>query len=146
MELVRNAVRSLFSPAEKALDAVFGSRSNPLHNLGALGFFFYWIVAVSGIYLYIFFDTGIPEAFESVEALTTTSWCGRRAATRDWLALTSPTETPWMRTRPPAGGGLSLGSRRQRRSVTMRRKLREPADRQSHQGEPRAISVNQARS
>ena len=61
-------------PAERALDAVFGSRSNPLHNLGTLGFFFYWIVAVSGLYLYIFFDTGIPAAYDSVEALTHDQW------------------------------------------------------------------------
>ena len=33
--------------------AAFGPRWNPLYQLGALGFFYYWIVAVSGIYLYI---------------------------------------------------------------------------------------------
>jgi ferredoxin/coenzyme F420-reducing hydrogenase delta subunit len=71
---IRNAVRLAFVPAERALDAVFGSRSNPLHNLGSLGFFFYWIVAVSGLYLYIFFDTGIPEAYDSVEWLTHDQW------------------------------------------------------------------------
>jgi ferredoxin/coenzyme F420-reducing hydrogenase delta subunit len=71
---VRNAVRRLFIPAERALDAAFGSRSNPLNNLGTLGFFFYWIVAVSGLYLYIFFDTGIPEAFDSIEELTHDQW------------------------------------------------------------------------
>ena len=47
---------------------------NPLLNLGALGFFFFWIVTVSGIYLYIFFDTGITQAFESVEYMTHDQW------------------------------------------------------------------------
>ena len=47
---------------------------NPLYNLGALGFFYFWIVAVSGIYAYIFFDTGTTEAFDSVEYLTRDQW------------------------------------------------------------------------
>ena len=47
---------------------------NPLAQLGALGFFFFWIVAVSGIYLFIFFDTGIERAYQSVENLTQYHW------------------------------------------------------------------------
>ena len=74
MKHIRNAVRHVLVPAERTLDAVFGSRSNPLNNLGTLGFFLYWIVAVTGLYLYIFFDTGIPEAYESVEVLTHDQW------------------------------------------------------------------------
>jgi hypothetical protein len=31
--------------------------------IAAFGFFFFWIVAVSGIYLFIFFDTGIERAY-----------------------------------------------------------------------------------
>jgi quinol-cytochrome oxidoreductase complex cytochrome b subunit len=42
--------------------------------LGALGWFFYWITIVSGIYLYIFFDTGINQAYESLEYLTHVQW------------------------------------------------------------------------
>lgn len=74
MNQLRRALRSLFAPAERALDATFSPAWNPLFHLGALGFFFYWIVAVSGIYLYIFFDTGIPEAYDSVEAITHEQW------------------------------------------------------------------------
>ena len=43
-------------------------------NLGALGFFFYWIVTASGIYVYIFFDTGITEAYDSVDWMTHDNW------------------------------------------------------------------------
>lgn len=71
---VRLVLRRGFEWAEAALDLPFGAAWNPLANLGALGFFFYWIVAASGIYVYVFFDTGTTEAFESVEALTTTQW------------------------------------------------------------------------
>ena len=56
------------------LDRVFGVEWNPFYVLGALAFFYYWVVAVSGIYVYIFFDTGIPQAFESVEYMTNDQW------------------------------------------------------------------------
>lgn len=55
-------------------DAVFGPTLNPLSQLGALGFFFYWIVAASGIYLYIVFDTSIVGVYESIEYLTHDQW------------------------------------------------------------------------
>ena len=59
---------------EALLDRVFGSRWNPLYQLGALGFFYYWVVAVSGIYIYIFFDTGTTAAYRSVESMTVDQW------------------------------------------------------------------------
>jgi quinol-cytochrome oxidoreductase complex cytochrome b subunit/coenzyme F420-reducing hydrogenase delta subunit len=74
MKWLRQALRALFAPIEMALDRVVGPAWNPLGNLGALGFFFYWIVAVSGIYVYIFFDTGTTAAFRSVEAMTNEQW------------------------------------------------------------------------
>jgi quinol-cytochrome oxidoreductase complex cytochrome b subunit/coenzyme F420-reducing hydrogenase delta subunit len=56
------------------LDRAFGTQLNPFYSLGALGFLFYWAVAVSGVYVYIFLDTGIPEAYDSVEYLTNEQW------------------------------------------------------------------------
>ena len=41
----------------------------------------------------------------SLKALTTTSWCAESAATSDWDALISPTDTPWTRTRGRSGSG-----------------------------------------
>ena len=52
----------------------FGQRNNPLSCLGALGWYFFWIVAASGIYLYMFFDTGITNAYASVEYITNDQW------------------------------------------------------------------------
>ena len=72
--LVRNALRRGFEPVERTFDRLFGPALNPLAQLGALGFFFFWIVAVSGIYLFIFFDTGIERAYTSVENLTVAHW------------------------------------------------------------------------
>ena len=74
MSWLRRSLRLGFEWSEALLDRVFGPAWNPLHNLGALGFFYYWIVAVTGIYLYIFFDTGATEAYESVEYLTHDQW------------------------------------------------------------------------
>ncbi len=71
---MREPLRYIFQVAENALDRAFGPAWNPLHQLGALGFFFYWIVAASGIYVYLFFDTGVTEAYASIEYMTNEQW------------------------------------------------------------------------
>ncbi len=70
----RRVARAAFESVENGFDRAFGPTWNPLHQLGALGWFFYWITIVSGIYLYIFFDTGISQAYESLEYLTHVQW------------------------------------------------------------------------
>ncbi|MFC1664216.1 hydrogenase iron-sulfur subunit [Pseudomonadota bacterium] len=52
----------------------FGPTWNPLYNLGTLTFFFFWVVFVSGLYLFIFFDTSIAGAYKSVEYITHDQW------------------------------------------------------------------------
>lgn len=59
-----------FNLVERPLNWLLGSAYNPFFYLGALGFYFLWVVFISGVYVYIFFDTSIPGAFESVERLT----------------------------------------------------------------------------
>jgi quinol-cytochrome oxidoreductase complex cytochrome b subunit/coenzyme F420-reducing hydrogenase delta subunit len=70
----KRLARTAFERLESAFDAVFTPDWNPLYQLGALGWFFYWIVAVSGVYLYVFFDSGVTEAYESVEHITHVQW------------------------------------------------------------------------
>ncbi|MDX1432703.1 MAG: 4Fe-4S binding protein, partial [Gammaproteobacteria bacterium] len=67
---LRRAARVALGRVETWLDAAFSPAWNPLCQLGALGWFSYWVVAVSGVYLYIFFDTGVTEAYQSVESIT----------------------------------------------------------------------------
>jgi ferredoxin/coenzyme F420-reducing hydrogenase delta subunit len=55
--------------AERLLDRLVGADANPLSHLGALGWACYFVVLISGIYLYCFFDTGITQAYESIEAI-----------------------------------------------------------------------------
>lgn len=72
------SVRRLIRGPLDGLDALcarfFADGWNPMRQLGALGWFFFWIVVVSGIYLYIFFDTGITETYQSIESITHAQW------------------------------------------------------------------------
>ncbi len=74
MTFLQSRLRWGFEVVEAWLDRIFGPAWNPLYQLGALGFFYYWVVAVSGIYVYILFDTGTTEAYESVEYMTVEQW------------------------------------------------------------------------
>ncbi len=65
----RNAPARAFHTLERGFDRAFGPGANPLRQLGALGFWFFWIVTVSGVYVYVFFDTSILGAYQSLEAL-----------------------------------------------------------------------------
>jgi coenzyme F420-reducing hydrogenase delta subunit/ferredoxin len=67
----RNPFARAFQLLERRFDRVFGAAQNPLRQLGALGFYFFWMVIVSGIYVYVFFDTSVAGAYRSLEALAT---------------------------------------------------------------------------
>ncbi len=60
--------------AEAAFDRPFGPAWNPLRQMGTLTFFYFWIVAISGIYVYILFDTTVGGAYRSVEQMTNQQW------------------------------------------------------------------------
>jgi len=74
MTALQAILRRAFLPFEWAFDWAFSPAWNPLYHLGALGFFYFWVVCVSGVYVYFFFDTGITEAYDSVEWLTHEQW------------------------------------------------------------------------
>ncbi|MDZ7670815.1 MAG: cytochrome b N-terminal domain-containing protein [Gammaproteobacteria bacterium] len=59
---------------DRLFDWLFTERYNPLYQLGALGFLYFWIVTVSGVYLFVFFDTSVSKAYLSVEYLTREQW------------------------------------------------------------------------
>jgi ferredoxin len=70
----RRSLRRGFDRAERGFDAIFGPEWNPIGQLGALGWFLFWIVAATGIYLFVFFDTGVVNAYASVEWLSNDHW------------------------------------------------------------------------
>ncbi len=49
--------------------AVFSSALSPLRHLGALGYWLFWLLAASGLYLYIRFDTSLAGAYDSIGEL-----------------------------------------------------------------------------
>ena len=71
---LQHALQWLFMRADDLFNKAFGDRQNPLYHLGAISFFLFWIVLVSGLYLYAFFETGVADAYASVEALTHKQW------------------------------------------------------------------------
>ena len=59
---------------EALFDKPFGPSWNPLRQMGTLSFFYFWIVAVSGIYVYALFETTVADAYNSVEYITHDQW------------------------------------------------------------------------
>ena len=55
---------------ERSFDTAFGSGLNPLRHLGAIGFLAFWLLAATGIVLYIVFDTSVAGAWRSIESLS----------------------------------------------------------------------------
>jgi CDP-4-dehydro-6-deoxyglucose reductase, E3 len=74
MKRLQVLLQWVFMQVEAVFNRAFGDRLNPLYHLGAMSFFLFWIVAASGLYLYAFFETGVAEAYASVEALTLHQW------------------------------------------------------------------------
>jgi len=71
---LKRVLRAAFGALEALCARVFPAAWNPLQQLGALGWFLFWIITASGIYLYVFFDTGVTRAYESLEAITHAQW------------------------------------------------------------------------
>ncbi len=69
-----NPIKRSYLALENWFNISFGHAWNPLYNLGTLTFFFFWIVLVSGLYLFIFFDTSLSGAYNSVEYMTNEQW------------------------------------------------------------------------
>ncbi len=74
LKLIHRSGQKAFLAAEGVFNRVFGDAQNPFYYLGAIAYFLLWIVVASGLYLYVFFKTGVHEAYESVEYLTRTQW------------------------------------------------------------------------
>jgi coenzyme F420-reducing hydrogenase delta subunit/ferredoxin len=69
-----NPIKRVYLALETWFNISFGHEWNPLHNLGTLSFFFFWIILISGLYLFLFFDTSLTGAYASVEYMTHEQW------------------------------------------------------------------------
>lgn len=69
-----NAILRLLARVERPFSKFFEGGSNPFHHLGSLTIYFFWIILVSGIYLFLFYDTSVSGAWASLEAITHGQW------------------------------------------------------------------------
>src|SRR6266536_3081040 len=74
LKLVQRSGQWLFLHVERIFNHAFSEENNPLYHLGSITYFLFWIVLATGLYLYVFFKTGVDEAYASVEHLTTAQW------------------------------------------------------------------------
>ena len=70
LTFLQTGLQVAFLRIESVFNAIFGEKLNPFYYLGAITYFLLWIVIVSGLYLYAFFETSAVNAYVSVEALT----------------------------------------------------------------------------
>jgi quinol-cytochrome oxidoreductase complex cytochrome b subunit/coenzyme F420-reducing hydrogenase delta subunit len=68
------SILKILTTTEQILNKAFPTSWNPLYSLGALCFYMFWIVTVSGLYLFIFFQTSIDGAWQSMEYITNDQW------------------------------------------------------------------------
>ena len=74
LKLVQRAGQTAFLSAERVFNRVFGDALNPFYYLGAIAYFLLGSSSASGLYLYVFFATGVHEAYASVEPITHGQW------------------------------------------------------------------------
>lgn len=74
IKLIHRIGQGIFLRLEVVLNAVFGPTLNPFYYLGAITYLMFWIIVVSGFYIYAFYDTGVNDAYNSVEYITNTQW------------------------------------------------------------------------
>jgi CDP-4-dehydro-6-deoxyglucose reductase len=74
LKLIQSLVRWFFMRFENLFNLAFGEKLNPFYHLGTISFWQFWLLIGTGVYLYIFADTGVHDAFESVERITHEQW------------------------------------------------------------------------
>jgi ferredoxin/coenzyme F420-reducing hydrogenase delta subunit len=64
------AALAAWRAVEQRFDRAFGAAGNPLRQLGALAFLAFWLLALTGIWLYVVLDTSVAGAYASIDALS----------------------------------------------------------------------------
>jgi len=74
---IQAALQWCFVKVEGLFNLAFGEGLNPLYYIGPISYYLMWLIVVSGLYLYAFFETSVTGASASVEALTHSQpWAG----------------------------------------------------------------------
>lgn len=69
-----NPIKRAYLALESWFNVSFGTEWNPLYHLGTLSFFLFWVILVSGLYLFIPFQGSLSGAHASVEYITHEQW------------------------------------------------------------------------
>ncbi len=69
-----NAALTAYRRIEHVFDGAFGAALNPWRHLGALGFLLFWVLALTGAYLYAALDTSVEGVHRSIGWLTHEQW------------------------------------------------------------------------
>lgn len=67
---IRQPFQNALLRLEAWVDIPFGAKWNPLRQMGTLSFYLFWLVAISGIYVYVLFDTHVDGAWQSIERIS----------------------------------------------------------------------------
>ena len=78
---------------DHGFDAAFGAAGNPLKQLGALAFLLLWLLALTGVVLYVLLDTSVEGAYRSIDALSREPFSVGSALRG--LTATAPTPSCW---------------------------------------------------
>ena len=74
VKLLQQVIRWFFMRIENVFNVAFGDKLNPFYHLGTISFWQFWLLVGTGLYLYIFAETGINDAYQSVERITHIQW------------------------------------------------------------------------
>lgn len=74
LNALQATVRWFFMRAENLFNLAFGEKLNPFYHLGTISFWQFWLLIGTGVYLYIFADTGVHDAYDSIERITHQQW------------------------------------------------------------------------
>lgn len=74
VKILQQIVRWFFMRLENIFNLAFGDKLNPFYHLGTISFWQFWLLVGTGFYLYVFAETGINDAYQSVERITHNQW------------------------------------------------------------------------
>jgi len=74
LKTIQVSAQWVFLRMEAVGNRVFGERLNPMYYLGAISFWMFWIVTASGLYVYVFYETGVDRTYASMQAITHGQW------------------------------------------------------------------------
>jgi NAD(P)H-flavin reductase/quinol-cytochrome oxidoreductase complex cytochrome b subunit len=74
IKFLQRVLRWMFMRIENVFNIAFGDKMNPFYHLGTITFWQFWLLAGSGLYLYLFAESTVHSAYSSVEAITHKQW------------------------------------------------------------------------